>query len=104
MHHTILTWVAGGALFAAAAVTATAAVRRLVRSPAPGRATPTLLWLLATAALAVVGAALWAERGTSMTSTWPFAVAFVIAVGPLVVAAVRRRGRSLQPDDTSRGH
>lgn len=101
MQHTWLTWVAGGALFLAAGVAAAMTARRLASPQPPGRATTVLLWLLGTSALAVTAAALWSGPGTAVAHTWPFAIALIIAMSPLFVAAVRRRGRPHPLQDTS---
>lgn len=85
-------WAAGGALLAAAVVAAVMATRVLLhRTSRPRSGLPGLTWLLATTALAVTGAAFWATPGRSLSHTWPFAVALVLALAPLITAAILRR-------------
>lgn len=99
----MLTWVCGGALFLTAAVSAAVTARRLTSAQPSGRATAVLLWLLATSALAVTAAALWAGPDTELSSTWPFAVALLIAVSPLLTAAASRRGHAAARDTSDHG-
>ena len=94
--------VAGALLFALAGGSSAVTMRRLAADATSGDgrqrgAVRTLLWLLVTTALAVGAAAVWAGPGLDLGSTWPFAVALVLALAPLVVAAVRRRRRAAHP-------